>query len=171
MTRRLLTLARDNRLALAATVLFGLLNGLLIIGQAACLSHLVDGVFLGGKWLSDVVSLFRLLLLVIILRALLAWGSEVSAKTVSVHIKNDLRQRLFEKILSLGPAYTRRERTGELVNTAVEAVEMLDAYFSQYLPQLVIAALVPVSILIVGFFAVIDRPTDPALYVLDRKNH
>ena len=155
MTRRLLTLARDSRLALAAAVLSGLLTGLLTIGQAAGLSRIVDGVFLGGQLLSDVAGLLRLLLVIVLCRALLAWGSEVSANAVAVRVKSDLRQRLFDKILSLGPAYTRRERTGELVNAAVEGVETLDAYFSQYLPQLIIAALVPLSILIVVF------PRDP----------
>ena len=43
----------------------------------------------------------------------------------------------------------RGERTGELVNTALEGVEALDAYFSQYLPQLALAALVPVTLLLV----------------------
>ncbi|MCX6036327.1 MAG: thiol reductant ABC exporter subunit CydD [Chloroflexi bacterium] len=151
ITHRLLTLARDSRLALAATVLSGLLTGLLTIGQAAGLSRFVDGIFLGGQSLPDVTGLLRILLFVIFLRALLAWGSEVSANAVAVRVKSDLRQRLFDKILSLGPAYTRSERTGELVNAAVEGVETLDAYFSQYLPQLVIAALVPLSILMVVF--------------------
>jgi ATP-binding cassette subfamily C protein CydCD len=155
ITRRLLNLAHDSRLALAVTILSGLLTGLLTIGQAAGVSRLVDGVFLGGQLLSDGAGLLRLLLLIVCLRALLAWGSEISANTVAVRVKSDLRQRLFDKICSLGPAYTRSERTGELVNAAVEGVEALDSYFSQYLPQLVIAALVPLSILMVIF------PRDP----------
>ena len=57
--------------------------------------------------------------------------------------------------MALGPAYTRGERTGELVNTAVEGIEALDAYFSQYLPQLALAVLIPVTFLLVVF------PLDP----------
>jgi ATP-binding cassette subfamily C protein CydCD len=147
MQRRLLTLARDNRLALAATILAGFLAGLLTIGQASALSQVVERVFLGGQALPDVAGYLRLILIIVFLRAGLAWGSEVSANALAVRVKSDLRQRLFDKILRLGPAYTRGERTGELVNAAVEGVEALDAYFSQYLPQLVIATLVPVSIL------------------------
>ena len=155
MHRRLLTLARDSRLALAATILTELLAGWLTIGQADALSRLVDGVFLGGLGLAGVTVLLRLLLVLIGLRALLAWAGEVSAGAVAVRVKNDLRERLFSKILQLGPAYTRQERSGELTAAAVEGVEALDAYFSQYLPQLVIAALVPLSILVVVF------PRDP----------
>jgi ATP-binding cassette subfamily C protein CydCD len=153
--RRLLSLARDRRLALAATILSGLLAGLLTIGQASALSRLVDGVFLGGQALGEASGVLRLILVFIALRALLAWGSEVGASAVAVGVKNDLRARLYAKILQLGPAYTRAERTGELTAAAVEGVEALDAYFSRYLPQLVIAALVPLSILVVVF------PRDP----------
>jgi ATP-binding cassette subfamily C protein CydCD len=155
MQRRLLNHARDSRLPLAATILTGFLAGLLTIGQASALSQIVTRVFLGGQSLPDVAGLLRLILLIVFLRAILAWGGEVSANAVAVRVKSDLRRRLFDKILRLGPAYTRTERTGELVNAALAGVEALDAYFSQYLPQLVIATLVPLSILFFVF------PQDP----------
>jgi ATP-binding cassette subfamily C protein CydD len=63
----------------------------------------------------------------------------------------NLRERFFAHVLELGPAYTRDERSGELVNTAVEGIESLDAYFSQYLPQLALTVLVPVTFLLLVF--------------------
>ena len=54
ISRRLLALVRDSRLALVATILAGFLAGLLIIGQASALSQVVDGVFIGGQGLTDV---------------------------------------------------------------------------------------------------------------------
>jgi len=151
MHLRLLTLARDTRLPLLITVLSGLLAGLLTISQAHLLSLTVDGVFLKGQTLADVFPWLQLILLLIAGRALLTWVNEVSANAVAVRIKTDLRGRLFNHILNLGPAYTRGQRTGELTTAAVEGIEALDAYYSQYLPQLIITALVPISILIFVF--------------------
>lgn len=151
LSRRLLALARDSRLVLAAVLIFGLLTGGLIIAQADGLSRVVERVFQGGKSSADVAPLMRLLIMIILLRAVLGWGSEVCASAVAAGVKSDLRQRLFDKILSLGPAYTRAERSGELVNTAMEGVETLDAYFTHYLPQLALAALIPFSFLLVIF--------------------
>ena len=151
MHHRLLTLARDTRLNLTLTVLSGLLAGLLTISQAWLLSSTVDGVFLQGQTLAQVTGWLRWILVIIAGRALLAWVSEVSANAVAVHVKTDLRQRLVAHIQALGPAYTRGERTGELTATVTEGIEALDAYFSQYLPQLVITALVPLSILLFVF--------------------
>src|SRR5512138_1421315 len=151
MHRRLLSLTRDTRSALLLTILSGLLAGLLTISQAYLLSSTVNGVFLEGQTLAQVAGWLRLILVVIAGRALLTWVNEVSANAVAVRIKSDLRARLFSHILNLGPAYTRGQRTGELTTAAVEGVEALDAYFSQYLPQLVVTALIPISILIVVF--------------------
>ena len=151
MHRRLLTLARDTRLALTLAVLSGFLAGLLTIWQAWLLSNTVNNVFIENQTLAQVWNFLRLMLFVIAARALLAWLSEVSANAVAVRVKTDLRNRLIAHIQALGPAYTRAERTGELTTAAVQGIEALDAYFSQYLPQLVITALVPLSILIFVF--------------------
>jgi ATP-binding cassette subfamily C protein CydCD len=151
MHRRLLSLTRDSRSALLLTVLSGFLAGLLTIVQAYALSRTVNGVFLEGQALAQVSGWLRLILFVIAGRAFLTWLNEVSANAVAVRIKSDLRERLFSHIVKLGPAYTRGQRTGELTTAAVEGVEALDAYFSQYLPQLVITALIPLSILLIVF--------------------
>ena len=151
MHRRLLSLTRDSRTALILTILSGFLAGLLIIAQAYFLSSTVNGVYLQGQTLAQVTPWLQMILLLIAGRAFLTWVNEVSANIVAVRIKTDLRNRLFEHILNLGPAYTRGQRTGELTTAAVEGIEALDAYYSQYLPQLVVTALVPISILIVVF--------------------
>jgi ATP-binding cassette, subfamily C, bacterial CydCD len=151
MHRRLLNLTRDSRTALILTVLSGFFAGLLTIGQAYLLSSTVNGVFLEGQTLAEVAYWLRLILIIITGRAFLTWVNEVSANVVAVKIKSDLQERLFNHILNLGPAYTRGQRTGELTTAAVEGIEALDAYYSQYLPQLVITALIPISILIVVF--------------------
>ncbi len=151
MHRRLLALTRDSRTALFLTVLSGFLAGLLTISQAYLLSNTVNAVHLQGYTLYQVSHWLRLILIVIAGRAFLTWVNEVSANLVAVKIKSDLRERLFNHILNLGPAYTRTQRTGELTTAAVEGIEALDAYYSQYLPQLVVTALIPISILVVVF--------------------
>ena len=115
----------------------------------------MNGVFLGGLALADVWPLLLALAAIAVLRGLLLWAGELTASRVATRVKTDLRERLTAHLLALGPAYTRGERTGELVNTAVEGIEALDAYFSQYLPQLALAVLIPVTFLLVVF------PLDP----------
>lgn len=174
MHRRLLTLTRDTRLPLLLTVLSGLLAGLLTISQAYLVASTVDGVFLKGQTLAQVSNWLKLILLIIAGRAFLTWVTEVSANAVAVKIKTDLREQLFDHILKLGPAYTRGQRAGELTTAAVEGIEALDAYYSQYLPQLVITALVPISILVFvfpmdllsGFILLVTAPLIPFFMIM-----
>ncbi|MEW6285364.1 MAG: thiol reductant ABC exporter subunit CydD [Chloroflexota bacterium] len=174
MHRRLISLTRDARLPLLLTVLSGLLAGLLTIAQAYLVSSTVNGVFLEGQTLAQVTHWLRLILLILVGRAFLIWVNEVSANIVAVKIKTDLRARLFDHILKLGPAYTRGGRTGELTTAAVEGIEALDAYYSQYLPQLIITALVPISILLFvfpmdllsGFILLVTAPLIPFFMIM-----
>ena len=151
MHRRLLTLTRDTHTSLTLTILSGFLAGLLTIWQAWLLSNVVNNVYMQRQTLAQVVGLLQFMLIAIGGRAVLVWINEISANAVAVKIKTDLRNRLFAHILKLGPAYARGQRTGDLTASAVEGIEALDAYFSQYLPQLVITALVPLSILFFVF--------------------
>jgi ATP-binding cassette subfamily C protein CydD len=129
----------------------GLLGGGLVVLQARLLSETIASVFLEGAGLDQAAWALCWLLAIIGLRALLAAGSEVSANRAALEVKSRLRNHFLAHLFRLGPAYVRGERTGELVTLAVEGVEALDAYFSQYLPQLILAALVPLVILVVVF--------------------
>jgi thiol reductant ABC exporter CydD subunit len=149
--KRLWREARAVRFLLALTVGLGLGAGLLAVVQAGYLARVVNRVFLEGQDLSGVWLLLLALLGVIIFRAVLAWVSEVMAFRVAARIKYDLRQRLLEHLLALGSVYVRGEHSGELVNLLVEGVEAVEIYFARYLPQLALAALVPLAILGVVF--------------------
>ena len=148
---RLLNLARKSRPWLILTISLGFFSGLLTIFQARSVSQIVCRVFLDSQGLTDIMGLLQLTLALFTLRAILAWGSSISAKTIAVQIKGRVRKMLLDKLEELGPAYLQGEQSGEISNTVVEGVEALDAYFSQYLPQLVLSALVPLTILLFVF--------------------
>ena len=148
---RLLNLARKSRPWLILTISLGFFSGLLTIFQARAISQIVSKVFLDSQDLFNVMELLQLTLVLFTTRAILAWGSSIGAKTIAVQVKSRVRKLLLNKLEELGPAYLQGEQSGEISNTVVEGVEALDAYFSQYLPQLVLSALVPITILIFVF--------------------
>jgi ATP-binding cassette subfamily C protein CydD len=153
--RRLWLEARSARLPLYLAILSGFAGGALVVLQAARLSGLIGRVFLRGQGLEQVSKSLQLLLLIVVGRALTVWLGEVMARIVAVRVKAGLRERLFAHLLHMGPVHAWEERTGELTAVLVDGVEALDAYFSQYLPQLALSALVPITILVTVF------PLDP----------
>ena len=54
-----------------------------------------------------------------------------------------------EKIARLGPAGIDRERSGRLVVLATTGIDALDNYFARYIPQLFLAVIVPVTVIVV----------------------
>lgn len=147
--RRLFRQARAQSQDLVLTIAFSFAGGLLTIGQAWLLSQVLDQAFLQGASLPAVAPQLGALLALSLLRAGVAFAGDWVAGRMAIEIKSELRSALLTHLARLGPAFTQAERTGELANTVVEGVESLDAYFRQYLPQLVISALVPVSLLVV----------------------
>ncbi len=138
-----------NRLKLA--VALGLLSGWLLILQAGCLARVVSGVIFDQQKLGDVMFWLWALLAIFIVRAVLAWASERAAHDAAQRVKLTLRQRLYEKLRRLGPAWLNEQRTGELVNTLSDGVEALEAYYARFLPAIALMALVPLSILVFVF--------------------
>ena len=149
--KRLLQQARASRADLALTVGLGMLAGVVIVGQARLVSLVISQVFLAGGTLNQVwLQLAGFLVLSLVL-AVLVWGREVAANRVAGRVKADLRSRLVAHLLELGPVYAQGERSGELTNTVVEGIEALDAYYRQYLPQVALAGLVPLTVLLFVF--------------------
>ena len=128
------------------TILLGVMGVGATIAQLVFLSKVVNSVFLAHGTLAQVGPLLLLLLGLIVVRAALTWLREVTAQQAAIRVKSALRLRLFAHLLQLGPSYSKSESTGELVATASEGIERLDAYVSRYLPQIALSVLVPLMI-------------------------
>ena len=76
-------------------------------------------------------------------------------------VKRTLRERLYRKLLALGPSYQEQVNTSEVVQVAVEGIDQLETYFGSYLPQFFYAMLAPVTL-----FAVLAPVSFPAAVVL-----
>lgn len=136
------------RHAIGAAVGLGLLSGLLLIGQAWLLARVIYGVVIGGKPLSHVMPWLWIMLVIFVSRAALAWFSEQAGFHAAARLKEEIRAKLFRHLQMLGPAYLFTRHSGELTATLVDAVEALDPYYSKYLPQAALSALMPLSILV-----------------------
>ena len=131
------------------------------LALAWLLSATVNAVFLGHQTLNDVLALLAAMLALMLFRAAFMWASDILAQHAANRVKGEMRGRLSAKLFSLGPAYTRGERTGELVHAVVEGVEALDEYITAFQPARWLAALVPVLVLAV--ILILDPWTVPIL--------
>ncbi|MGW0660279.1 thiol reductant ABC exporter subunit CydD [Streptodolium elevatio] len=143
---RLLRHARATRGFLALTVVLGVVGAGLVIVQAGLLATLIVGAFEDGKGVAELRTPLIALALVAAGRALAAWLTEVAAHRTSAAVKSQLRGKLLAHVMRLGPAWLTGARTGELTTLATRGIDALDGYFARYLPQLVLAVVVPVAV-------------------------
>lgn len=127
------------------------LAGAAILVQAWLLSRTISRAFLEQIPLSSLRALIIALAGVIVLRALLTWTASAGSAQVSIRTRRALRSRYLAHVHTLGPAFTHREQSGDLVIAATEGIEKLDGYFRDYLPAVFTAIWIPLLILVVVF--------------------
>ncbi|WP_410578294.1 ABC transporter ATP-binding protein/permease [Amycolatopsis sp. lyj-108] len=143
--RRLLQLAG---VVLAPVLLLAVLLILVsacYVGGAVLTASVLTDLTRGGDF-TTVAPAIAALTGVVGVRAVLLWTREVAAARFGIAIRTRLRGELLHRITLLGPAWTRGERTGAITHTVVDGVEALDAYYSRYLPQLLVTCLVPAAV-------------------------
>ena len=144
---RLLRCCAAARGYLALTVALGLIATGLILVQASLLAHVLASAAT-GTGVDALAGSLGVLLAVLLARAAVGYGGETAALRAAAEVKSQLRRRLTDHALRLGPAWLARHRSGEVTTLVTRGLDGLDAYFARYLPQLVLACIVPFAVLI-----------------------
>ena len=144
---RLLRHAAAARGYLVLTVLLGLATTALILAQAGLLARALAAPAT-GIGVAALAGTLGVLLAVLAARAAAAYGGELAALRAAAAVKSQLRRKLTAHVLRLGPAWLGGQRTGEITTLSTKGLDALDPYFARFLPQLVLACLVPVAVLI-----------------------
>lgn len=149
--KRLFAFMKDQRRLLAFHLGGAVLNATLLVLWAIVLADAINRLFMLRQTLDQIGELLVILLVLTLSRAALTYFTELTAHEIGERVKSDLRMRLTEHLLRLGPSYTQNERSGELANTLSQAPEDIAIIFSQYLPALFLAAIVPLIVLLFVF--------------------
>jgi ATP-binding cassette, subfamily C, bacterial CydD len=153
LDQRLLARARAARRLLVFDSALGVAGAVLLVVQATLIARIVAQAFTGSS-LRDVAPELVLLTLAFAARGTLAWGFEVAGRRAAWRVLSELRLALAERRLRAHPAALDGTEAGEIAAVAVQGVDGLEAYFGRYLPQVVLAAVVPFVVL--AWVATID---------------
>jgi ATP-binding cassette, subfamily C, bacterial CydD len=141
---RLVRHAAAARTYLLGTVALGVLTAGLVLAQAGLLAHVIVHAPSG---LTSVRRSLIALAIVVVARAAATYGGEAMALRAAAAVKSQLRRKLARQFLALGPGWLGRQSTGELLTLNGRGLDALDPYFARYLPQLALAAIIPVAVL------------------------
>jgi len=144
---RLSRRARAVRPLLVVDALLGVAVALLVLAQAVLLARVAARAFDGAS-LADVVWPLALLAGVVVARAAGAWAFEVVGRRAAGDVISQLRLELVESRLRTRPAALDGAQSAEIATAAVAGVDALETTFARYLPQVVLAIVVPIAVVI-----------------------
>jgi thiol reductant ABC exporter CydD subunit len=150
---RLVRRARPVRVLLAVDSGLGVVTALVVLVQATLLAHVVARAF-GGASLRAVTVDLVLLAAAFAARGVLAWGFEVAGARAASDVLSQLRLELVGGRVRSRPAALDGVEAAEIAAAGVQGVDGLEAYFARYLPQVVLACVVPLAVL--GWVGAVD---------------
>ncbi len=141
--RRLLHQGQHGKWLLILAGISAFAGGVLALIQARTFSQIIARTFLERQPLEVVAALLFWFAGFLVLRACLVVGQDFSAARAAFQIKLAIREQLVEHLKRVPHLNRDTESSGEVSQVAIEAVEALEPYFAQYLPQAVVAFFVP----------------------------
>lgn len=143
-----MSLLRKSRLLLMA---FSLALGAAIISQAVFMAEAVQRIFVEKAPLSSIMPLLGVLLTVMALRTLLTYGNGKVGLHMTARAKINMRAKVLQNLTQASMFSSLQGQTGGKVSVALDAVDEADSYFSQYMPRMMEASIIPIVILVVAF--------------------
>ena len=140
---RLLRRVPATRRHFAVLGLTGTLTAVVVVLQATALaSVLAAGA--GGRLDRAALAAFVGL---VAARGALLYGQGVVSAWSAATVKAELRAELLAAVSRRGPGRLAAEKRGEIATLVGRGLDGLDAYFTGYLPQLILGVTVPVAVL------------------------
>lgn len=124
------------------------MSGALLIGQAAAIAWLIQAVLVEHRPVAAAVPVLLGLLAVLAVRALLGSATQAAAGDVADAARLTLRERVYRRLLGLGPLWLRQQRTGELGELMLAHADAVESYYAGYQPVRIEVVVVPLLILL-----------------------
>jgi len=149
-------------------------TAVLVVAQAFSLGDAITAVFMDGATLDEIMPTVWLLAGIVAARAVLASIGDALAQRAASRTSSDLRAALLAHVVRLGPVWLSGERRGQVATLATRGIDSVEPYVARYLPQLVIAAVVPLTVgvailtqdLLAAVLVAITAPLIPVFMVL-----
>ena len=137
--------------SLRISMLLGVISGLFIIAQAWLLAVILQALIMENTPREQLLIPFALLIAVFILRAMTTYIRERVGFRCGQVVRQEIRTRVLDKLQELGPVWVKGKPAGSWATIILEQIEDMQDYYSRYLPQMYLAGIIPILILIVIF--------------------
>lgn len=131
--------------------LLGFASGILIIAQAWLLARILHHMIMENIPREALLMPFIQLVLVFVLRAWVVWLRERVGFHAGQQIRFEIRRQVLDRLQQAGPAWIQGKPAGSWATLILEQIDDMHDYYARYLPQMALAACVPLLIVIAIF--------------------
>ena len=162
INKRLVRLLSDGKKYIYGNIFFQWINLIANIVAIFLISSFISDTYYGNVTDAKLVRLIVILAIAVLARVICNIASNKMSYLSSKNVKQVLRHKIMEKMLTLGSSYNEKVRTSEVVQVSVEGVEQIETYFGLYLPQLFYSLLAPLTL----FAVIVFMSFTPAIVLL-----
>ena len=148
MHRQLINHLKNFPTTLILSMLFPLIAAVALIFQQKQIAYFVNGIIFLGIPVKNFTNTLIIVFVIILLRMLFTFFGEIISKELALKVKKIIRENLIHQIIQKNISSLN---SGEVVNLLLDKVEVLEDYFSKFIPQVFLSIFIPVSILIFVF--------------------
>lgn len=162
INKRLVRLLSDGKKYIYGNIFFQWINLIANIVAIFLISDFISDSYYGKVTDAKLIRLIVILAIAVLARVICNVASSKMSYLSSKKVKQVLRHKIMEKMLTLGSSYNEKVRTSEVVQVSVEGVEQIETYFGLYLPQLFYSLFAPLTL----FAVIVFMSFTPAIVLL-----
>ncbi|PHM40166.1 transport ATP-binding protein CYDD [Xenorhabdus mauleonii] len=136
---------------LRLSMLLGLISGLLIISQAWLLASILQALIMDNVPRENLINQFLMLAATFTFRAIITAIRERVGFICGKVVRQQIRGMVLDKLEQLGPVWVKGKPAGSWATIILEQIEDMQDFYSRYLPQMTLAAMIPILTLITVF--------------------
>lgn len=139
------------RSKLVVMLLCSILMAVAIVVQAFLIVSIIDQIFLQSAAFHAIMLPVAMVILALLLRIIFQYGVTYQGIKMAQLAKLDMRKQLLGHFTNQPIPEANKGQSGEKASLFMDTVDEMDAYFSQYLPQVIQSIVITATLLIVIF--------------------
>lgn len=152
INKRLIAMVEDAKKPIKQNILLQWLSLISNVAFIFSIANLLQELFFDTVSRETFLVTVAISVIAVLIRYLTTVLGAKASFRASENVKLILRDKIYKKLLQLGPSYHQKVSTSEVVQVAVEGVDQLEIYFGKYLPQFFYSLLAPLTLFVILSF-------------------
>lgn len=152
INKRLMNLLEDSKKHVIQMVVWNWIALLCNVVFIFSFAYIIENLIENTANINQIITILAIDIVMILIRFICHKINSEASFNASAGVKKTLREKIYNKLLTLGSSYEEYVPTAEVVQVSGEGVDQLEIYFGKYLAQLFYSLLEPITLFIILSF-------------------